>query len=213
MSHPTDQEIIDKTFQIEDILEMNKMYITRNPYSRPGKKLKKVKGLVVHWALAVMGTVRGMYNFFESRKTGNYDFGSAHYGCDVYGNTASYMPEKEMAYHVGAKAYTKEALENLSSYPNDCTIGVEMCNIDDDGNFNEKTLNRSEWIFAWLCYKYDLDPYKDIYRHYDIVAHRKVCPKLFVEKPEEYKKFKDEVNKKLKVILKQVERMKKSPNI
>lgn len=31
-----------------------------------------------------------------------------------------------MAYHVGSNVYSQSALRNLSSYSNNCTIGIEM---------------------------------------------------------------------------------------
>jgi N-acetylmuramoyl-L-alanine amidase CwlA len=44
------------------------------------------------------------------------------------------VPELEMAYHVGAKTYQTRAVQLLSKYPNDCTIGIEMC-VNADGDF------------------------------------------------------------------------------
>jgi len=195
--------LIDNQYKLdeplEEILSIKNMYIPVNRYSRPSTKLKSVKGLVVHWVAVAGGTLEGMGNFFAERRHGQTGYGSAQLGVGIDGTRASYMPLDEMAYHVGAKTYTPEALK-LSSYPNNCTIGVELCNVDMEGTFSEKTLESAGWLFAWLCYTHELDPQKDIYRHYDIVGHRKNCPKLFVDNPSKFQEFKDQISSKVKSI-------------
>jgi hypothetical protein len=62
-----------------------------------------------------------------------------------------------MAYHVGAKNYTPEALGRLGHYPNNCTVGIELCHPKADGAFtpdsflpgreNGLTVNKSLCMF------------------------------------------------------------------
>jgi N-acetylmuramoyl-L-alanine amidase len=48
--------------------------------------------------------------------------------------------ENEIGYHVGAQKYTDRALRELSTYPNNCTIGIELCHTNWEGEFTDKTI-------------------------------------------------------------------------
>jgi N-acetylmuramoyl-L-alanine amidase len=82
-----------------------------------------------------------------------------------------------MGYHVGAAKYTPRALAELSSYPNDCTIRIELCHTNWDGEFTRKTLKAAKELILDLCYRHNLGK-DNIYRHYDITG--KECPRYFV---------------------------------
>jgi N-acetylmuramoyl-L-alanine amidase len=101
--------------------------------------------------------------------------------------------EAEMAYHVGAKAYTPKALGALGHFPNLCTIGIELCHPGADGRFSAETLGAAAELCALLCIQGGLDPLADIWTHHDITG--KDCPKWFVERPEEFAEFKQGVSK------------------
>jgi hypothetical protein len=108
-----------------------------------------------------------------------------------------------MGYHVGAKSYKSDALKRLSSYPNNCTIGIEMC-VNVDGNFKKMYQNSLELAADILKrYGWGVD---QLWRHYDITG--KNCPAYFVTdsfakrffglSPEQaWAKFKDDVQKLL----------------
>ena len=118
-----------------------KQYLTPNEYSRPCKKIKEVRGLVMHWTAAPEQTARQVRNFFESRKTGNGGYGSAHYIIDQSGEIIAAIPEDEVAYHCGTdkldpasgKLYTDYARAVFGRYatqhnsPNNCTLSIELC--------------------------------------------------------------------------------------
>lgn len=166
--------------------------ITVNRFSRPGTKLKDVKGIVLHWTATPKGTPKGVYNYFEGRKKGKDSYGSAQYCVGIDGEIWQYIPDDEMAYHVGSKTYTDLAIRNLGTYPNNSTIGIEMCHLSWEGDFTDETWDRTRILVALLLKEHDLTV-DDIYTHSDIVGWKK-CPKWFCDFPEEFKSFKNEVN-------------------
>jgi N-acetylmuramoyl-L-alanine amidase CwlA len=169
--------------------------LTINPYSRPSTKLKSVKGIVVHWTASPMGRNQGVWNYFENRKSGTNGYGSAHFIVDLDGTIWNCIPTNEVAYHVGSSTYTSEALSKLSSYPNNCTIGIEFCIVDNRGKMNEATWKEGAKLVASLLEKFNLS-IENIWTHQEVVGW-KDCHRYFVENPNEYKRFKDEVNNNL----------------
>lgn len=175
-------------------MEIKQKYLTPNEYSRPQRKLEKVKAIVLHWLAAPRGTPQGVYNYFEERKKGKTGYGSAHFCVGMDGEVMQYMPMEEMAYHVGSKTYTDYGL-SLSSYPNNCTIGIEMSHIDWEGSFTDETWDTTVELTAMLLKTYDLG-IDDITTHMKIVGW-KDCPRWFKTFPKEFDRFKEDVRNKL----------------
>ncbi len=170
-------------------MNITKKLLTPNKYSRPQKPLKPIKGVVIHY-IGVNGQVPDtVRNWWESLKDGRHGYASCHYIVGHTGDIMQVLPESEMAYHVGADHYTKEAYNRLSSYPNNCTIGIEMCHYAE--GFTDDTLNASAHLAKALLDKYGLDS-NDLYRHYDIT--NKLCPKFFVEDEVQWQMFKQRVD-------------------
>lgn len=100
-------------------------------------------------------------------------------------------PEFEVAYHVGSaetdpvsgKIYTdwardlfgKNALFPEANSPNNCTIGIEICHIDWDGNFTPATLDTAAEVGACYCRAYNLDPIMRTGTH-NLTVGWKDCP-------------------------------------
>jgi N-acetylmuramoyl-L-alanine amidase len=167
--------------------------LTVNPFSRPGRKLDSVKALVVHWVANAGSTAKQNRDYFESLKGQTLNdasarFASAHFIAGIYGEAIQCIPSEEMAYHAGAKTYTPEALSRFGHYPNNCTIGIELCHPKPDGQFSAETLKTAAELCALLCIQFGLDPQKDIWTHFGITA--KYCPKWFVDHPEDFERFK-----------------------
>ncbi|MEL5721265.1 MAG: peptidoglycan recognition family protein [Treponemataceae bacterium] len=176
--------------------------LTKNRFSRPNKKLIGVRGVVIHW-IGNAGTSALMNrNYFENLKnqrvTNNARYASAHFIIGLEGEIIQCLPANEWAYHVGARSYKNDALKRLSSYPNNCTLGIELCHPDWTGKFNDATIASAIELTALLLKQFNLTP-NDIYRHYDITG--KLCPKYFVENTRAWIEFKSSVEKYLISIL------------
>ncbi|MEK3745852.1 N-acetylmuramoyl-L-alanine amidase [Brevibacillus sp. FSL K6-0770] len=152
-------------------MQITEMLLT-NPTARPGTKMVP-KGLVIHWTANEKKGADAVANrnYFNKPTTE----ASAHYIVDDR-QIIRCLPETEMGYHVGAKSYKAEALQKLSAYPNDCTIGIEMC-VNADGSFT-KMYEQTVALTAELLKRYGWAVDK-LWRHYDITG--KNCPAFFVD--------------------------------
>ena len=92
-----------------------------------------------------------------------------------------------MAYHVGAMYYKEGARERLSSYPNNCTIGIELCHRNASGAFSDSTINAAAELAAHLCRQFSLNPKAALWRHFDVTG--KDCPKYFVANEDKWEQF------------------------
>lgn len=164
------------------IFNITEDLIPVNHFSRPGIINQKVSGIVIHWTA---NTDRGAdaqrnRDYFANLSLQNLNlpeptYASAHYVVDDHSIYRA-IPEREMAYHVGAPAYNQQTLRLLdTTYPNDCTIGIEWC-VNAGNNFDE-TWDRVGWLTADLCTRYHLDPMVHLIRHYDVTW--KDCPHFF----------------------------------
>ena len=173
----------------EDLLSFNK-------YSRPGRALKAVLGIVNHWYANPGTTAEQTKRFFENRRFGKSGFGSAQYLIGLEGEIIRDIPDLEMAYHVGSQVYTKRALNLLGSYPNNCTIGIEWAHLDWDGTPTKETWNAAVRLNAKLLKEHCLDV-NDLWLHYDVVGW-KDCHRHFVRHNAKWIQFKSEVAKAMK---------------
>lgn len=169
--------------------------LTPNKYSRPQTKLKSVKGIVIHWVANTNSSAIANRNFFENKKNGKSDFGSAHYIIGLDGEIIQCIPNDEIAYHVGSDTYTKEALNKLSSYPNDCTLGIECTHIKDSGEMSKETYISLIKLVVYLCKQFNLNE-TNLWLHYEVVGWKN-CHRWFVDNPDEWSKFKMDIKKEL----------------
>jgi len=154
--------------------------------------VQKVEGIAMHWVENPGTSAEFNRNWFEGRKTGEHGYGSAHYIVDSSG-IIQCIPDDEIAFHVGAgpfpsKRYTDNARRTFTVYPSARLIGIELCHPSWDGHFEPEVLWQSAWLAAGLCTKYDLEPFFNIWRHYDITG--KDCPKYWVKNYVEYGNWK-----------------------
>jgi len=172
--------------------------LTINPYSRPGKKLSTVRGIVIHWVANRNSTAAANRNFFESRKNGTRGYGSAHEIIDLNGDVVVCIPENEMAFHVGSpNPYTKEALDYLSAYPNNCTYGIECTHIAYDGKMSDETYKTLVDRCADLIMAFGLEESeRPLWLHKEVVGW-KDCHRWFVEHPAEWRDFKKKVKERV----------------
>jgi N-acetylmuramoyl-L-alanine amidase len=183
-------------------LNIKKSFIQLNNFSRPGKKLKGIKGIVIHWTACPGAPAKNISNYFgrlANQKTNDKEpdrYASAHYAVDD-NEIVQIIPEDEMAYHVGSKTYTDRAEKELSEYPNDCTIGIEMC-VDRNGNITEKTFENTINLTVDIIIRNKMKS-SSIFTHKEVVGW-KDCPMPWIKNPAYYEKFKSEVFKKVNAI-------------
>lgn len=161
-------------------MEIKQVLLTPNKYSRPAKKMEKVKKIVIHWVGNANTSAMANRNYFESLKV-KKRFASAHYIIGLEGEILQCIPENEIAYH--------------ATTANSYSIGIENCHPDWKGQFNGKTYKSLIELCVQICKRYNLVPEEDILRHYDI--SKKICPKYYVENPQAWERLKKDVKNKM----------------
>ena len=176
-------------------MNIERLLLENNPFSRPGTPLKSVKGIVLHWVANPGTSALQNRNYFESLKKQTLDsvgrYASSHFIIGLDGEVIQCIPVDEMAYHVGAKLYTPEAITRLGHYPNNCTLAIELCHPDASGEFTSATWAAAVILCANLLHQFSLET-SDLWTHHGIT--RKECPRRFVNHPEEFERFKAEVS-------------------
>lgn len=154
--------------------------------NRPMKKRQATLKIIIHYTANYSKGANASANI---KYIDNIDSASCHYFIDDK-NILLAVPCDEVAYHVGAKTYSKAGKDLIARgyQPNFCTVGIEMC-VNSDGDFN-KVKELTKKLTLMLLYKYQLTP-DDILRHYDITG--KNCPAMFVEDEVAWKLFIEEI--------------------
>lgn len=147
--------------------------LTPNEYSRPGKRLDKVNGIVVHYVANPNTTAEQNRSYFEGLKDSKATYASSHYIVGLDGEIIQCVPIDEIAY--------------ASNDRNADTISIECCHPDETGKFNKETYDSLVLLTAALCRTYGLNPEENIIRHYDVTG--KLCPLYFVEHEDEWHEF------------------------
>lgn len=155
---------------------IKQQYLTPNEYSRPQTKLKRIRGVVIHYTANPGTTAEGNRSYFESLSWKKTTKASSHYVIGLKGEILQCIPLTEVAY--------------ASNKRNDDTISIECCHPDDTGKFNEATYASLVELVAALCQEFDLDA-EEIIRHYDVTG--KLCPLYYVEHEEEWVKLKEDI--------------------
>jgi N-acetylmuramoyl-L-alanine amidase len=145
------------------------------------------KGIVVHYVGNPGSSALGNRNYFEN---GSGGLGvSSHYIIGLSGEIIRCIPDCECAAHAGVSygsQWNEMAKTNNSKY-----IGIECCHPSSDGKFNDYTIDSLIELVTDLCIRYNLDPEKDVYRHYDVTG--KSCPLYYTNKPTEWTALKNKI--------------------
>jgi N-acetylmuramoyl-L-alanine amidase len=182
--------------------------LTVNPYSRPGKPLAEVRGIILHWTGKPWQRAPAVWRFFEKDCPAAGQYSSANYCIDTNGDIYRFAPDREVTYHCGSSqidpqsglTYTNWAREQFGRFaespallsPNLCTIGIELCCTDDEGRFTEETYNAAVELATYLSRTYSV-PLARIGTHHMVVGW-KDCPRWWTNHPHEFDRFKEEIN-------------------
>lgn len=187
------KEIIDNIAQKEETTtedpfllsdEVIKNYLTPNEYSRPGKELKEVNAIVVHYVGNPGTTAAQNRSYFENLKDTHATSASSHYIIGMEGEIIQCVPLNEISY--------------ASNNRNKDTIAIECCHPDETGQFTTATYKSLVKLVAALCRTYDLNPETGIIRHYDVTG--KHCPLYYVNHEDEWYGFKLDVKAELAAV-------------
>lgn len=160
--------------------EMEVDLLTPNEYSRPETKTSRIRNIVIHYTANPGATAKQNRDYFEGLKDTHLTKASSHFIVGLEGEIIQCIPTWEVAYASNDRNYD--------------TVSIECCHPDETGKFNQATYDSMVRLSAWLCLKFDLTE-KDLIRHYDITG--KICPKYFVNYPEKWTEFQNDVGKML----------------
>lgn len=165
-------------------------FLDKNPYTRPAKRLKSVRKIVVHDTANPGATAQNHFQYFNGTARKLKHYASAHIFIDER-EAICIIPLNEVAYHANDGLFRK--IEVLQPNANDFSIGIELC-LTKDGRIHGKTIARAVDIVSFLCQKYKLTA-KDIVRHFDVTNKR--CPKIWVQNPNLFRGFQMQVSRKI----------------
>lgn len=151
-------------------------FLTINEYSRPGKELRRVKNIFVHYTANPETNAAQNRSYFENLSETHETSASSHFIIGYEGEIVQCVPLDEIAYAVAGR--------------NDDSISIECCYIDESGKFTEETYKTLVHFTALLLEKYGLNS-KNLMRHYD--DNGKMCPKYYVENEDAWWQFVEDV--------------------
>ncbi|MDR1903040.1 MAG: peptidoglycan recognition protein family protein [Treponema sp.] len=188
-------------------MNITKKLLRVNEFSRPGKKLAEKKALILHWVGVGGQRALTVWEYFEYACVKEQKYASAHYCVDLDGGVYQFIPDDEVAYHCGSsqndpksgKIYTDWARDVFGKYaedpkgnsPNNASIGIELCVIDNQGNFAPETLQSAAELTARLCQTWRI-PLERVGTH-NMVVGWKDCPRLWTRFPDQFSAFKERV--------------------
>ncbi len=147
-----------------------------NDYSRPGRAMTAVNGIVVHYIGNPGTTARQNRNYFAGLSRSRETYASSNFIIGLDGEILLCVPIGEVAF--------------ASNDRNDDTLSIEVCHPDDTGEFTPESYAALVKLVRWLTEFYGLKE-EDVIRHYDIRG--KECPRYFVQNPEAWEAFQAEV--------------------
>ena len=158
-----------------------------NPYSRPGIQSNGITGIVIHYTANPGSTAQNNRDYFNGLKDSHETEASSNFIVGLEGEIIQCIPTSEIAY--------------ASNSRNSDTLSIECCHTDETGKFTEATYTSLVRLTGWLCYRFNLTS-EDVIRHYDVTG--KICPKYYVEHPDMWEKFKEDVEKQIQVVEQEV---------
>lgn len=163
-------------------MNITESLLVKNKYSRPGGK-NIPKQIVIHYVGNPNSSAMANRNYFNNLSKQTKIYASSHYIIGLKGEIIRCVPENEIAYHA---AHT---------YTNSNSIGIENCHPDSSGKFNQSTYKSLIDLCVDICKRYNLNPKKDIIRHYDVPNGKyKKCPLYYVNNDSEWKKLLNDIN-------------------
>lgn len=168
-------------------------FLTLGGTNRPGEKLKEIRGLIIHYVGVPQKSAKVIRDNYEN----SLRYASTQYVCDYDdGHIIRTMPEGEVAYHTGANVYKPLKFEIAGEdNPNYYLVGIETCiasvEYSKPSDIQWESLTK---FSADFLYRNNL-AVENLYLHNEITYTQ--CYKCFIENPEDWQKFKDDVHEVL----------------
>ena len=162
--------------EVESPSFIQQNFIELDGHSRTGREMTKVHDIVIHYVANPGSSAKANRDYFNSSQSNV----SSHFVVGLQGEVIQCVPLDEES--------------SASNERNRDTISIEVCHPDSSGQFNGETYGTLVQLTAWLCGQLRLDE-DDLIRHYDITG--KLCPKYYVENPEAWEQFREDVKKAL----------------
>ena len=173
-------------------MKIKQDYIRKNRYSRPGRIMSEVKGIVIHGTACPRATAQNVRDYFDRLADEKKRYASSQYVVGKAGEVIQCMPSNEVAWHCGSKTYTDLKKQYLGrGNPNYCTIGIELCHEKHDGEFTDATLESAAELVRYLRELFVIGTRgKKVWQHKQVVGWKN-CPLWLVNHPDEWHKFLD----------------------
>lgn len=140
-------------------MEITKMWLTVNPYSRPGAIRKRTEKIAVHYVGNPGTSALNNRNYFNNLAKTHSRYVSSNYIVGLDGEVIECVPPEEIAY--------------CTNQANEYSISIECCHPDSTGKFTDATETALAELCVYLIKRYGLTA-DDIIRHYDVTG--KQCP-------------------------------------
>lgn len=144
--------------------------------ARRGEALEGVNDIVIHYVGNPGTTAQQNRNYYNNPESGV----SSHFVIGTEGEVIQCIPMDEKS--------------SATNDRNTDTISIEVCHLDDSGQFTDAAYESLVKLTAWLCDEFELTE-DNVIRHYDVTG--KLCPLYFVENEDAWAAFKSDVGGQL----------------
>jgi N-acetylmuramoyl-L-alanine amidase len=150
-------EELSETGKIITKTGFQKNYLSVGKLSRPGKKIKDLRAIVLHSVNEITSPIT-IKNELEQEKYNN----SSHYIIGQLGDIVQIIPETEIAVHCKTSltkkakdlfGRTEEGFEIVPHNMNNHSIGITLCPIDKSGKFSKETIDATWQLIVSLLEK------------------------------------------------------------
>ncbi|MBA7533686.1 hypothetical protein ES705_25929 [subsurface metagenome] len=188
------------------MIDIEKDFLTPNPYSRPQIPMDYVQTIDVHWSAAMNATAKNLRDAFERQVELKNNKALYHFSVD-WDVALQWAPTTEVAWSIGVlhpSHYFPWILEKWGSSPDLHSIAVLLCHRDNEyGIYDRPTLNNAVELLTYLCQEHGLHPRTRILMHSQFTGKglrgededpdALPCPRYFVSNPPAWQHFVDEV--------------------
>ena len=140
-------------------MEITKMLLDINPYSRPHIMRDRTTKVAVHYVGNPGTSALANRNYFNNLAKNHSRYVSSNYIIGIDGEVIECVPPDEIAY--------------CTNQANAYSVSIECCHPDETGKFTDATETSLAELCVYLLDRYHLTA-DDIIRHYDVTG--KQCP-------------------------------------